>query len=271
MAGKPEQLELSSPSNLSESQKKLVVYLHQTPVTTRVRERVEDGSPNPKIIEIQDTINAMSFVDTDNRHRRFAGVEHLSLPRNPLQPVYLSFRSLDQTGLRMVAEVMAEINLKKLVHAPKPEVVTGIPFAGVGIMREYAKITGLSYVDVLKKDSSDKIVKKSEKPIGEWRKLLLGDDLISTGLSKNPAINEVQNAHFQLEAILVLIDRRRFNPGIAPYNLYYAFHLIEAVHYLATQDLIPPSTFYEVRNYFSRYNPAKHLFDYSASWRTDRS
>lgn len=252
-----EALELHQPSPLTLPQKELVVALATTPIRARIKEKYEISPGNLAIRETLIDTNPLAYVDDATRGSRFCGVEHETIDINrPTFPLYVNLRNLPEVLEMMIAKEMSRSPLEDYV-----ELCDGIPKTGKRLMELYSQIMGIQLIhllDKIKVDDKEQIVKAEDAPEGEGQPILFGDDVISTGASKEAPLNIAREEGYKPIGVVILADRRKINAPDPDYKLYSRFHVVTATHFLASERveidgrlIVNPQTYQETINYFS--------------------
>lgn len=123
-------------------------------------------------------------------------------------------------------EIISQLTTQ-IISKLRVDLLIGIPLAGV----PYASVAGISSelpVQLLRKEKKEHGLKKMiEGPSIMGKMVVLIDDLISSGFSKEYAIKEIREAGGKVEDLIVLVDRREHDSNdweskwqIKVHNLY---------------------------------------------------
>lgn len=143
----------------------------------------------------------------DAIEEEFALKIHESDPNAPLSPIYINLRNLPENVLDQFGVVMAEMDS----NVEKPNLIAGIPNAGIPLAEAYSKHSGITVEEVFDKEetaNSRRIVEK-EGTTGYGIKLRLVDDLATGGQTKIEAIQAAEKMGFFVTDVTVLVDRQQ--------------------------------------------------------------
>lgn len=121
-------------------------------------------------------------------------------------PIYIDLRLLVSFPklLKKIAKAYA-LKMKKL----KFDLIAGIPFAAIALATAVSLETGKPAVFVREKPKEYGTQKLIEGVFKPKQKVLVLDDLITTGLSKIESINALKENNLIVNDVLVLIDREQ--------------------------------------------------------------
>ncbi len=135
-----------------------------------------------------------------------------------VSPIYIDLRLLASYPdvLRHVA-----LELWRLIAPLKPDLVAGVPLAGLPIATAVSLVSGIPmvYPREPKDHGTGKAVEGRYEP---GQRVVLVDDLVTTGASKLEAVSLLRGAGLVVEDIVVVIDRRAGEapmPGLRIHSL----------------------------------------------------
>lgn len=164
----------------------------------------------------------------------FRFVHHQDHPGAPLAPLKVNLRELDQDILTGIAIVLAELQEKAGLH---PDLVTGLPNAGVPLARAFADYSGVEYVDIFDKvETPEKryLVLRNEEARYPGKKLLMVDDLIDQGVTKGFAFALADKLECESVSLSVVFDRGEGGIELLKSQgrtIYYAAKLNDGLKY----------------------------------------
>lgn len=181
---------------------------------------------------------------------------HEGQPDYPLFGLYVNLRNLPDFLLTEIAEALAETSLPF-----RPDCCTGIPIAGEPIGKRFSEVSGIPYRNIYQKiedGNSRSVIAAEEVEAGKGHSLLIVDDVIAHGKSKEEALLIPPLLGYREIAILVLINRQQggveqlremghqivYRYDLEPaLNLYLATGRATSVQYQrAKADILTPAT-----------------------------
>ncbi|MBN1940589.1 MAG: orotate phosphoribosyltransferase [Candidatus Diapherotrites archaeon] len=170
-------------------------------------------------------------------------------------PIYIDLRVLVSYPkvLKLVATELAKISSEL-----EFEKIAGIPYAAIAIATALSLETNAPMI-YPRKETKDYGTKKAiEGVFKEGEKILVVDDLITTGGSKFEAIAPLEAAGLKVKDIVVLIDREQGGAkelAEKGYTLHAVLKISEVLEILKNSEKISKEQFRDLQNYFS--NTAK--------------
>lgn len=189
-------------NTLTPSQKLLADLLISTKTQAKVRRRAQLPDGSYSFTEVIRDTSPIDFA----QEGEFALKLHEQTPGAPLSPIYINLRNLPENILDQIGIVLSEIQTEM-----KPDFCTGIPEAGIPLVKAYSKVTGVPIVDIFTKEQTDegrRIVsgEDKEKVSGKIRII---DDLVTKAGTKLEAVEAAKNAGYEVLDILVIVDREQ--------------------------------------------------------------
>ncbi len=200
-----------NPEGLTLPQEELLGALFTTKTLGKVTRRFQNSDGTFRFETSQENINIVAFAK-DPEHE-FAITEHIEGdPAAPLSPFFVNLRNLTPEILKQIGEVMREMApyFESHGHLPGPDIVAGVPKAGVPLARAYSEASGIPFDEIFGKEETEttkKIVSNGKK--GEGKRVRLVDDLASQGITKLQAVEAAEEAGFDVASFYVLIDREQ--------------------------------------------------------------
>lgn len=155
------------------------------------------------------------LVISRGNERGFLLTIHDTEPDWPLSPVYLTLRTDDNPTkpgplttklVERAARCMAQV---ASYHELDFDAVCGVPNAGEPFARAFAEIARCELAPLVKQLVSGSRQITAGPDTGTGRRVLLTDDLISTGKIKLLAAQALRKANNTVEDLVVLIDREQ--------------------------------------------------------------
>lgn len=234
-------------SNLTKSQEELADLLLNTKIKAKVIKRLQREDDSYYLEDTQRPTSPIDFA----KEGEFALKIHEVNIEAPLSPIYVNLRNLPDRVLKKIAQVLAEVKLE----SPQ-EFCTGVPKAAVVIAQEFAKVSGIPFLDVFEKigpDTDRKIVIKDGVSPEVDTKLLVIDDVVAHGKSKLEALEAAKAVGFYVN-MLVLIDREQ--GGIEQVEkqgckVYAAMKLTDILDYYMEKNMISSKQYQKSMDYLS--------------------
>lgn len=170
-------------------------------------------------------------------------------------PIYIDLRILVSypKTLKKIAIALVEVS-KKLAF----DRVAGIPYAAIAIATAYSMESGKPMI-YPRKEVKDYGTKKAiEGVFNEGEKILVLDDLITTGASKIEAIEPLEAAGLKVSDIVVLVDREQGGKkelAEKGYALHSVLGIKEVLEILKNNNKIDNAQYQSIKEYFE--NPEK--------------
>lgn len=200
------------PEGLNLPQEELLKALFTTKTLGKIVRRFENQDGSFRFETSQEDINIFAFAK-DPEHE-FAITEHIEGdPGAPLSPFFINLRNLTPDILKQIGEVMHDMTpiMERQAHFPKPpDLIAGVPKAGVPLARAYSQASGIPFDEIFDKEeteTSKRIVSNGKK--GEGQKVRLVDDLASQGITKIQAVKAAEEVQYEVASFYVLIDREQ--------------------------------------------------------------
>lgn len=235
-------------SNLTKSQQDLADLLVNTKIEAKIIKRLkrDDGS-----YYLETSQRPTSPIDFAKDPGEFALKMHETKIDAPLSPIYVNLRNLPQDVLEKIAQVLAEVKLDET-----QDFCTGIPKAAVVIAKEFSKASGIPMIDVYEKigpDTDRKIVTLPEVCSKNHEKLLVIDDVVAHGKSKQEALEAAKQAGFDV-SMMVLIDREQ--GGVAELEeknckIYAAMKITDILNYYMEKNMITKDQYQQSMDYLA--------------------
>ncbi len=234
-----------SPEGLTVVQEELAGLLFDTKIEAPVTRRITLGDGT---FRFEKKIRPTSPVDFAQENE-FALKLHEKDPGAPLSPFYLNLRNLPEELLGLVGLVLSEIPTDE-----KPDVVAGIPTAGVPLARAYGKFSGISVVEIFNKEQTEKgrrIVGSADAD-SSHKRLRIIDDLVTKGDTKLESLRAAEEMGFEILDLVVLVDRQQGAIGQLQefgYTLRPAFKVDQLLRYGLRTERISNQQYEQVAEY----------------------
>lgn len=198
------------PEGLTSIQERLVEALFTTKTLGKVKKRYLDGNGGFRFEEMTREMGVIDFSQ-DPEHE-FAITVHTKTPEAALSPFFINLRNLDSNVLGQIGEVMHEMApyFESHGHVPGPDIVAGVPKAGVPLAEAYSKVSRIPAEDIFGKEetaTTKKIVGLGKD--GKGIEVRLIDDLASQGITKVQAVEAAEEMGYRVASFYVLIDREQ--------------------------------------------------------------
>lgn len=233
--------------DLSPQQRELLDVLWDTTVEIPITRREEIAGT----YRFYSVTRATRPIDFRVHQGEFVFKLHESRPDALLSPVKVNFRNLPDILVNHIAQVLAAVSLDK-----KPDFCAGIPNAGTALAKEYAKLTGIPWLDLFRKketENSRSVEPYPLAPIGNSSKhVLIIDDVVTEAGSKLEGAQVTKELGYQIAGVLVLIDREEAGRQILAehgYLLDSAFSLRAALQYYWESGRITTDQYQEYLTY----------------------
>lgn len=234
-------------SRLSVAQQALAEMLLETKIRAKVLRRYTNGSGNYTFEEI---IRDTHPIDFPVHPGEFAIKIHDKNPAAPLTPIYISLRNLPEDLLKLVAKTINEVTPREGI-----DFCTGIPRAGIPIAREYSKVSGVPFVEVLEKIGEPGTTRQIVGNVGingQAKNLIIVDDLVTHAGTKIEAIRAAESLRYKVVGIALLFDREQGGAEQIRemgYPVYSALKLSETLEYFLEKGKITRSRYQEIKDY----------------------
>lgn len=212
----------------------------------QARQRIQAGGAKAPALSVKEKLTLALY---DLGCMRF---DDFTLVSGQRSPVYLDLRLLvsDPRLLRKVAQAYVEI-LRKLTF----DRLAAIPYAALPIGTAVSMEMGLPLMYTRKEVKEYGTRKGVEGQFHEGERVVVVDDLITTGLSKLRAIAPLEEVGLVVEDVLVLVDReQRGGEALAEkgYRLHSVLRLKEMLDILAEHGRISTEQREEVLTFLER-------------------
>lgn len=219
------------PENLTPAQEKLADLLIETKTVAKVRRRRQLPLGGFEFFEVERPTSPFDFAKTPEE---FAFKLHEENPSVPLSPNKIILRNLPENVLDWIGAILAKAPIKD-----KPDFCTGIPEAGVALAQAYSRYSNIPFEEVFTKIQTEKgrrivALEKSGKAIGENKKLLVIDDVVTKALSFLEAAAALKTVPYSIVHFLVVVDREEggaMELAKRGYNFSAAFKLSQLLDY----------------------------------------
>lgn len=176
---------------------------------------------------------------------------HNKYPNAPRSPYYIDLRIL-QSYPKLIEKVAEALVDKIHSLGLEPDLVSGIPAAGVPIATLTSFITGIPMITLRKKKKTHGI---STRIMGVYRpgqKVLVIDDLVTKAHTKLEAIGALIENELMVKELLVLIDREQGGKQKLEdegYNLRAVFPVTELMELYLEQEKIDREKYDKIMEY----------------------
>lgn len=217
---------------LTPSQQLLIDLLATTPIRAKVGALTREADGKRGVRYYTRDCFPIAFPE---RRGEFAFFHHRENPYAPRQLMYFNLRNLPERLYFLMAK---EICLS--LPGERPDLVTGIPNAGIPIAQHVAELLRVEYRDlIIKNETHPKIlIPNPTSPISHGETVLLIDDVLAKGFSKMAAIDSIETQSYKIFGLGFLVERgqggrEHLSKRQPPVRTYYPFDIYSVLNYLS--------------------------------------
>ena len=235
------------PEGLTAEQEELADLLITAKTRAKVKRRIKLSDGSYRFYNIIRDTHPFDLA----QEGEFAFKLHETDPAAPLSPEYFNFRNLPENVLDLIGSSLAKIPIKE-----KPDFCTGIPDAGVDLAKAYSRHSNVPYREVFRKIETEKgrRIVAIKGNVGENKKLLIVDDVVTKALSSFEAIEAVRSVKFTTVGILVIVDREQMGAeqrAKIEHMLYFVFKHSQLLDYYLRTDRMSRAKYNEIKAYLA--------------------